>query len=135
MLIPSNSAGRAIPASTPKGSPLPWYAAVIGCVYYLCLAIFFLKTVPSFTALLDGLNVEIPLPARLLLSNHTWLVPALYLTAVALTIARLCTVLSEHQKRIANWFLFFAGAIFPALLVLGVYSPLLLLTYQLHFVK
>ena len=135
MLILSNSAGRAIPASTPKGSPLPWYAAVIGCVYYLCLAIVFLKTVPSFTALFDGLNVEIPLPARLLLSNYTWWVPTLYLMAVALTIVKFFPVLSEHQNRIANWFLLFAGTIFPALLILAVYSPLLLQTSRLHFAK
>lgn len=135
MLTPANSALIPLASPTQRESRTPWYLAFIGCIYYGFLGFVFLKTVPIFTKLFDELGVEIPLPARLLLSNYIWLVPVFYLAAIALTTIKQLTFFDERQNRIANRFLLFAGAIFPPLLVLALYSPLLFLIYRLHSAK
>ena len=135
MLTPSNSALHQFSAPDQKGSRLPWYVAVVGCLYYGWLGFGIQKVVPIFTKLFDGLGVEIPLPAQLFFSNYTWLAPALYLSAIVLTIVKQFGLLNEPLNRIANWFLLFTGAVFPALVILALYSPLLVLIHRLHSAK
>ena len=135
MLTPSNSALFPFSAPGQRGGRLPWYTAVIGCVYYAWLGVGFQIAIPIFTKLFEGLSVEIPLPARVFFSSYSWLLAVLYLTAILLTIVKQFVPLNERRNRIANWFLLFTGAIFPPLVILALYSPLFLLMYRLHSAK
>jgi hypothetical protein len=132
MLTPSNSALLARPISVRNGPRLPWYVGVIGCIYYAWLGLSLQKVIPIFSEMLTGIGVELPLPTRLLFSTYPWLFPILFLGAVTLTIVKQIAVLSDSQRRISNYFLFFVGAIFPALVVLALYSPLFVLIHRLQ---
>jgi hypothetical protein len=132
MLTPSNSALLPLSISARKGSRLPWYVAVIGCIYYAWLGLSLQKMIPIFSKMLNGIGVELPLPTRLVFSTYSWLFPILFLGAVTLTIVKQIAVLSDSQRRITNYFLFFVGAIFPALVVLALYSPLFVLIHRLQ---
>jgi hypothetical protein len=132
MLAPSNSAPFPFPGSAQKGSRIPWYVAVIGCVYYAWLWLSLHVAIPIFAQLFMGLGIDLPLPTRILFLTYAWLFPVLFLGALILTLARHFAVLNDSQRPIANWCLLFIGAIFPALVVLALYWPLFVLTYKVH---
>ena len=130
MLTPSDMALFPYLGSAQKGSRVPWYVAIIGCVYYAGLCLSLGRVVPVFAQLFVGIGVDLPLPTRILFSTHAWLFPFLFLGAVIVTLVKQIAVLKGSQRRIANRFLLFIGVIFPALVVF--YLPLLVLIYRLH---
>lgn len=132
MLTPSNSAFFPLSAPGQKGSRLPWYVTLIGCVYYGWLGLGFQKVIPIFAKLFDGLGVELPLPTRFLLCNYLWFLPGLYLAAIFLTILNQFAFFDQRQQRFANWYLLFAGAVLPSLLALTLYLPLFVLIHKLQ---
>jgi hypothetical protein len=132
MLGISNSALFPLPGSVQKGSRLPWYVAIIGCVYYAWFCISLRRAVPIFAQLFVGIGVDLPLPTRLLFSTYAWLFPVLFLGAVIVMLVKQIAVLNDSQRRIANWFLLFIGAVFPALVVLALYLPLFVLIHRLR---
>lgn len=134
-MTPSKSAFLPFPGPARKGSRLPWYVAVIGCIYYAWLGIAFQRAIPIFSKLFIGLGVDLPLPTRILFSTYAWFIPVLFLGAVILTIANQTAIFNDSQRRIANLFLLFTGVVFPALIVLALYSPMFVLIYRLHSAK
>jgi hypothetical protein len=126
-----DSAFVGFPVASSKRSRIPWLIVVVGCAYFLWLAVGFTRTIPTFTKLYVGLGVELPLPTRILLSSHLWFLPIVFTLAAMLTVAKKLVEFSRRQLRVVNLTLIVIGAIFPALLVWSLYLPLFALIGKL----
>jgi hypothetical protein len=104
---------------------------VVGCLYFLWLAVGFTRTIPIFTTLYAGLGVELPLPTRILLSSHFWFLPIVFIVAAMLTVAKKLAEFNKRQLRVVNIVLIVFGAVFPALVVWFLYLPLFVLIGKL----
>ena len=131
MQPPVDSAFVGFPAASPKSSRIPWLIVVVGCLYFLWLAVVFTRTIPIFTKLYAGLGVELPLPTRILLSPHFWFLPIVFTVAAMLTVAKKLVEFSRRQLRVVNVALIVIGAVLPALLVWFLYLPLFALIGKL----
>jgi hypothetical protein len=131
MQQPVDTAFVGFPAASPKSSRIPWFMVVVGCLYFLWLAVGFTTTIPIFTTLYAGLGVELPLPTRILLSSHFWFLPIVFIVAAMLTVAKKLAEFNKRQLRVVNIVLIVFGAVFPALLVWFLYLPLFVLIGKL----
>jgi type II secretory pathway component PulF len=104
---------------------------VVGCLYFVCLAVGFGRAILPFTKLYEGLGVELPLPTRILLSFHSWFAPIVFALAAMLTVAKKLVEFSRRQLRVVNIALVVIGAVLPGLFVLFLYLPLFVLIGKL----
>jgi hypothetical protein len=131
MPAPVDSALLGIPSSATKGSRISWVMAVVGCLYFLWLGVGFIRAIPIFSKLYEGLGVALPVLTRMLLSSHFWLLPIVWISAAILSIAKKFVEFSPRQLRIVDIGLIFVGAVLPALIVVVLYLPLFVLIEQL----
>jgi len=121
--------------STLLNSRGPWRYAVMCCLYFLVAYRCFLGVIPMFAKLFEGLGVEVPLPTRFLIATFWWLLPAIFLGAAALIIARQFVRLDGLRLRFTNFVLIFVGGVLVPLIVLDLYLPFLDLIWKFHSLK
>lgn len=105
--------------------------AVVGCLYFFWLGIGFIRAIPIFSKLYEGLGVPLPVLTRILLSSHFWFLPFLWIGAAILTLAKKFVEFSGRQLRMIDVGLLFVGVVLPALIVVVLYLPLFVLIEQL----
>ncbi|HEY1471719.1 MAG TPA: hypothetical protein VGF61_21955 [Candidatus Acidoferrum sp.] len=122
MQRPVDSALPGFPSASPKGSRIPWFV-VVGCLYFVSLGVGFRIVVPMFSKLYPA-GVGLPLPTRILLSSHFWILPILFTGAAVLNIAKRLAHFSRRQLDVVNVALIFIGAVLPVLILWFLYMPL-----------
>jgi len=132
MQPPVDPAFVGFPAASPKSGRIPWFMVVVGCLYFVWLAVGFTRAIPYCTKLYGGLGVELPLPTRILLSTNFWSLPIVFIAAAMLTVAKKLAGFSRRQLRVVNIVLIVIGAVLPALLVWFLYLPLFSLIGKLE---
>lgn len=118
--------------SSPEGSHVSWFVVIAGCLYFVSLGVGFEKVIQPFSKLFAGLGVELPLPTRILLSSHSWLLPILFIGAAMLTVAKRLAHFSRRQLHIVNAALILIGLVLPALIMWTLYMPLFALIGRLE---
>lgn len=118
----ADSALLGFPSASPKGSRISW-SVVVGCVYFILLALGFARVIPVFSRLY-GVGVDLPLPTRILLSLHFWILPMVFAGAAMLNIAKRLAHFSRRQLHIVNFALILMGAVLPVLIVWYLCLPL-----------
>jgi hypothetical protein len=132
MQAPVDPAFVGLPAASPNGSRIPWFMVVVGCFYFVWLAVAFNRAILPFAKLYAGLGVELPLPTRFLLSFHFWFAPIVSVVAAMLTVAKKLVEFSRRQLRVVNIAIVVIGAVLPGLFVLFLYLPLFVLIGKLE---
>jgi hypothetical protein len=123
------------PANARMKSRLSWPFAIACCIYFLFTYGWLAIATPIFSALHQGLGVDIPLPTRILYATCGWLYPTFFTGAIALTIVKQCVTFDGVRLRIANIFLVFAAIGFAPVTVMLWYLPLFTLIWKLHSMK
>ncbi len=124
MQPPVGPAFVGVPSASPKGSRISWFLVVVGCLYFILLALGATRAIPHFAKLYGEAGVGLPLLTRILLSSHFWFLPIAFTVAAILTVAKKLAEFSRLQLRVVNVVLIFLGAVLPALLVWFLCSPL-----------
>lgn len=112
-------------AAANPNARLPWPPAVIFCVYFFFIGTGFMKVVPLFSTLFDGLQVKIPGLTKMLLASYWWILPLLSFPAIALAVVRHTVSLTKIERRAANAYLFWVAVVLPGMVVLALYLPML----------
>jgi hypothetical protein len=104
-----------------------------GFVTFLCLVLALASTrfVQPFTALFQGLKVELPWPTRFLVATHYWLLPAFYLGLALVAILIQFSDRDLRAKRMAAIRIFLAVLVAAGLVLFVLYLPLLTLASKL----
>ena len=116
-------------------SRLPLPLALVFCVYLFFVGTTFIKIVPLFARLFDGLQVEIPWLTRLLLLNYWWALPLFSFLAIGLAVVRQVVSLNKALRWATNAFLFFVAFVLPSVVVLALYMPTLELMWKAHSLR
>jgi hypothetical protein len=108
-----------------------------GVVTFLCLVLALASTrfVEPFTALFQGLNVELPWPTRFLVATQSWLSPAFYLGLALVAILIQFSGRGFRAKRMAAIRIFLAALLVAGLVLFVLYLPLLTLVTKLSGAK
>jgi hypothetical protein len=111
-------------------SVLSWFAT--GVVAFLCsvLGLVSARLVEPFAAVLQGLEVHLPLPTRFMLATYTWFLPLLF-TAMAVFVILKEFAARELRRRFSLTARVFLAALITAGFVIFVlYLPLLTLAVR-----
>jgi hypothetical protein len=71
-----------------RGSVFTWTATVLACAYIVWSGTMLYLATPRFADLYSSLNVEMPLPTRIVFAVYRFAYPVLFLGATALVIAK-----------------------------------------------
>ena len=98
-----------------------------GLVTFLCLVLSRASTlfVRPFTALFQGLSVELPWPTRFLVATQYWLLPVFYLGLALVAILIQFSGRDFRAKRMAAIRIFLAALVAAGLVLFVLYLPLL----------
>jgi len=71
-----------------RGSIFTWTATILACAYILWSGTMLYLAIPSFIGMYSSMGVELPLPARIVITFYRFAYPALLGGAAALVIAK-----------------------------------------------
>ena len=91
-----------------------------------------IKITPIFTILFKGLEVELPLPTRFLLTNYFWIYPLFLGATVAALVAQEIFVRDARRRLLAMGGIFLAAAVSVGAAVICLYLPLFVLAEKLN---
>ena len=131
MQPPVASTSVGFPTSSPESPRISWFMVVVGCLYFISLALGATRAIPHFAKLYGEARVGLPLLTRILLSSHFWFLPMAFTVGAILTVAKKLAEFSRRQLRVVNIVLICLGAVLPALLLWFLCSPLVSLIGKL----
>jgi hypothetical protein len=108
-----------------------WCLSGVATILCLVLALASTHFVQPFTALFQGLNVELPWPTRFLVATQYWLLPAFYLGLAMVAILIQFSGRDFRAKRIAAVRIFLATLVAAGLVLFVLYLPVLTLAGKL----
>jgi hypothetical protein len=108
-------------------SVLSWLAT--GVVAFLCsvLGLASASFVQPFAAMFQGLGVELPLPTRIMLATHMWLLPLLFTVLAVFVVVKEFTARELRRRFLLTARVFLAVLITVGVVIFILYLPLLTL--------
>jgi|KBSMisStandDraft_5_1062788.scaffolds.fasta_scaffold12285_5 hypothetical protein len=99
-------------ARFPKGR-IPWLFAFAGCLYCAMACGALLRAIPILAVLLQGLGVQPPLLARVLIASSWWILPMFFLGSSVLTMAKQFANFKGRPRGLVNLFLVLSPWFYP----------------------
>jgi type II secretory pathway component PulF len=119
------------PTQFQVGHFLSWFAT--GIVAFSCtlLAPIFIRVIPIYANMFQGLGVELPWPTRFLLATYYWLLPIFFITLTVFVIWKECSARELRPKFQLTARVFFGALFAVGLVILALYLPMLTLASKL----
>jgi hypothetical protein len=119
-------------AQAPQGLRTPWTCLILCWVYFFVSFYGTFRTAAIFKSLFEILNLELPLLTRFLIASYGWFCPLLFISVVALTVAKQFFVIETKRDRIINVYLVVVAVFAAPVMIFVLYLPLLNLIHKLN---
>ena len=117
------------------GKLFSWVATVVVALFCVLIGIYIVRAIPVFATMFQGLGVELPLPARVLLATYYWLVPLFFIALAVFVIWKEISLRELRYRFVVTITVFLASVGIHGLVILVIYQPLFILIKRLNEAK
>jgi hypothetical protein len=111
---------------------ITWSATLLGCAYSLWSLLSLFRSTASFQNLFISLNVELPLPTRVVLRTYPWSYPVCFGGAAVLLIAKQFYVREKWPSLTTSAIITLLVDIARGWITNALFAPLYVLIEKLH---